>query len=84
MCALGSIQYQAALAITGAWKGTSTFEIYRGLGWESLHQHRCFRRITQFHKIMNCLTATYLVDSIPAPKLHLFGCHTTNDVHKSH
>ena len=48
MHTLESVQYQAALAITGAWKGTSTDKIYRELGWESLHHRRCFRRITQF------------------------------------
>ena len=50
MRALESVQYQAALAVTGAWKGTSTTKIYQELGWESLHHRRCFRRITQFYK----------------------------------
>ena len=48
MHTLESVQYQAVLAITGAWKGTSTDKIYRELGWESLHHRRCFRRIPQF------------------------------------
>ena len=30
------VQYQAALAVTGTWKGTSTNKIYEELGWESL------------------------------------------------
>ena len=33
---LESVQYSAALAITGAWKGTSRQKIYDELGWESL------------------------------------------------
>ena len=31
-----STQYQAALALTGAWKGTNTDKIYDELGWEPL------------------------------------------------
>ena len=30
------IQYQAALAITGAWQGSSRTKMYDELGWESL------------------------------------------------
>ena len=82
MHTLESVQYQAALAITGAWKGTSTDKIYKELGWESLHHRRCFRRITQFYKIMNGLTPQYLVDPIPMPRRHLFGRHVTNDLYR--
>ena len=82
MHTLESVQYQAALAISGAWKGTSTDKIYKELGWESLHHRRCFRRITQFYKIMNGLTPQYLVDPIPTPRRHLFGRHATNDLYR--
>ena len=82
MRTLESIQYQAALAVTGAWKGTSTVKIYMELGWESLHHRRYFRRITQFYKIMNGLTPKYLLDPIPMPRRHLFGRHITNDLYK--
>ena len=84
MRALESIQYQAALAITGAWKGTNANKLYMELGWESLHHHRCFRRITQFYKIMKGLTPAYVVDPIPVPRRHLFGRHATNDLYKFH
>ena len=33
---LKSVQYSAALAVSGAWKGTKTDRIYEELGWESL------------------------------------------------
>ena len=69
---------------TIAWKGTSRDKIYKELGWESLHHHRCFRRITQFYKIMNGHTPQYLVDPIPKPRRHLFGRHYTNDLYKIH
>ena len=53
-------QYQAALAVSGAWKGTNMNKIYEELGWESLNHRRMFRRLTQFYKIMNNLTPEYL------------------------
>ena len=82
MRALESIQYQAGLAVTGAWKGSSTQKIYDELGWESLHHRRYFRRITQFFKIMNDLTPQYLVDPVPMPRRHLFGRHPSNDLYE--
>ena len=81
---LESIQYQAALAVTCAWKGTSTIKIYLELGWKSLHHRRYFRRITQFYKIMHGITPKYLLDPIPMPRRHLFGRHITNDLYKFH
>ena len=36
MSVLESTQYQAALAVSGAWKGTIRIKIYDELGWESL------------------------------------------------
>ena len=33
MRALESIQYQAGLAVTGAWKGSNSQKIYNELGW---------------------------------------------------
>ena len=40
MNTLERIQYQAALAITGSWKGTHLNKIYDELGWESLTDRR--------------------------------------------
>ena len=45
------VQHQAALAVTGTWKGTSTNKIYEELGWESLSDRRWFHRLIQFFKI---------------------------------
>ena len=56
MNSLESLQYQSALAVTGAWKGTNRDKIYEQLGWETLHNRRESRRLTQFYKIMNNLT----------------------------
>ena len=38
------IQYQAALAITGAWQGSNRAKLYEELGWESLSDRRWCRR----------------------------------------
>ena len=55
-----SVQYSAALAVTGAWRGTNTDRIYEELGWESLYHRRYYRRMTLFYKIVNEGTPEYL------------------------
>ena len=45
------IQYQVALAISGAWLGSSRSKLYEELGWETLFDRRMCRRILQIHKI---------------------------------
>ena len=47
---LKSVQYSAALAVTGAWRGTNTDKIHEKLGWESLYHRRYYRRMTLFTK----------------------------------
>ena len=42
---LESAQYQAALAITGTWKGTSRVKIYKELGLETLSDRHSLNRI---------------------------------------
>ena len=54
------IQYQAALAVTSAWQGSSRSEIYEECGRESLSECRWCRRILQIHKIVNNKTPSYL------------------------
>ena len=44
MQSLENTQYQAALAVSGAWKGSSTTKLYGELGWESLSGRRWLRR----------------------------------------
>ena len=39
------VKYQAALAITGAWQGSSRSNIYDELGWETLSDRRKGRRV---------------------------------------
>ena len=60
-----SVQYSAALAITGAWRGTSCENIYAELGWESLSSRRWSRQMILFYKIMNNSTPLYTKEPIP-------------------
>ena len=46
-----SIQYNAALAITGALRGTSREKLYQELGLESLRKRRWYRKLCYFFKI---------------------------------
>ena len=59
------IQYQAALAITGAWQGSSRSKLYDELGWEILSDRRKFRRALQIHKTINNNTISYLNEELP-------------------
>ena len=61
---LESVQYSAALAITGAWRGTSREKLYLDLGWESLSLRRWSRRLTLFYKVINNLTLDYTRDPL--------------------
>ena len=58
-------QYQAALAVTGAWQGTSRNKIYEELGWESLSDRRMCKRVLQVHKILSEETPVYLREKLP-------------------
>ena len=64
-------QYTAALAVTGAWKGTSRQNIYEELGWESMYDRRWYQRLCHFSSQDNkkhqniCLTKFLLSDRYP-------------------
>ena len=80
------VQYRAALAVTGAWKGTSRTKLYNELGWESLSDRRILHRLLQIQKIITKNTPSYLRDKLPpvanpfseTPDLNLleFHCRT--------
>ena len=63
---LESAQYYAALAITGAIRGTNTEKLYQELGLESLQNRRKLRRLSLFYKIYNDQSPLYLYNLIPA------------------
>ena len=62
-----SIQYNAALAITGAIRGTSKEKIYQELGLEYLSSRRWLRRLCLFHKVLNRNSPSYMYELIPRP-----------------
>ena len=68
---LERVQYQVALAVTGAWQGSNCSKLNEELGWETLSDRRMGRRILQIHKIMNNKTPSYLKDKLP-PNIDLF------------
>ena len=65
------IQYQAALAVTGAWQGSDRVKLYEELGWESLSDRRMCKRVLQIHKIVNGRTPSYLRDIMPPNRRNL-------------
>ena len=57
-----SVQYNAALAITGAIRGTSRERLYQELGLESLSNRRWYRRLTMFFNIASGNCPNYLTN----------------------
>ena len=60
-----SVQYSAAITITGTWRGTSREKLYCELGWESLHARRWSSRLFMLYEIINNLLPEYFSESIP-------------------
>ena len=57
---LEQTQYSAALAVTGAWRGTNRQRLYEELGWERLYHRRC-----HLFKLLLSRSHGYLFDEIP-------------------
>ena len=62
---LESVQYRAAIAITGAIQGTSCDKIYKELGLEPLKARRWYKRLCCMFKIMHNEAPNYLINIIP-------------------
>ena len=62
---LESVQYKAALAITGAVQGTSCDKIYQELGLESIKSRRWHKRLSCMFKIMKEEPPNYLINLVP-------------------
>ena len=72
---LESIQYNAALAITGAIKGTSRSKLYKKIGLgKSRGTLRC---LCAFHKIESTCLPTYLLNLIPQ-STHTYQIRTSD------
>ena len=78
---LEKVQYQAALAITGAWQVSSRSKMYEELGWENLSDRRKCRRVLQIHKIISNNTPSYLIDKLPLNCRELFNGNIRTTFH---
>ena len=65
---LESIQYNAALALTGTIRGSSIKKLYQELGLESLQLRRWYRKLCCFYKIYNKQAPGYLTEVISTRK----------------
>ena len=62
---LVSMQYNAAIAITGAIRGTSSEKLFQELGLESVKSRRWFRKLCLFYKIFHEKSPSYLFQLVP-------------------
>ena len=60
-----STHHDAALAVSGAWRGTSTDKVLEELGWDSPAHMRWYRRLCQFYKIVKNSCKEYLRTHLP-------------------
>ena len=60
------IQYNAALAITGAIRGSSREKLYQELGLESLRKRRWYRKLCYFFKILKGQSPEYPFRILPS------------------
>ena len=61
---LGSLQYNASLAITDAIKGSSTGKIYEELGLETLKSRLWYRKMSFLYKVLKNESPSYLFQNI--------------------
>ena len=73
------IQYNAALATTGAIKGTYQKRLYKELGLESLKFRPWFRKLCTFYKVKTTGVPQYLSDFIPQTN-YLYNTCAAEDV----
>ena len=79
-----SVQYCAALAITGAIRGTSRAKLYEELGIEELSKRRLSRRLCFFYKIINGLTPPYLAEFLPSNHTTTYELRTRRQLNSYH
>ena len=76
---LESLQYSAAIAITGGIRGTSSEKLFQELGLETLKSRSWLRKLCLFYKSIKEQSAAYLFQLIPENKIP----YTTRNVQKS-
>ena len=60
-----SAQFNAALAISRAIRGSSRERLYQELGLESLFKRQWYRRLLMFYKIVSGIAPNYLRTLLP-------------------
>ena len=60
-----SVQYNAALAVTGAIKSSSREKLYQKLGFKYLYQRRWARRLCLLYKVFSAGQPSYIFDLLP-------------------
>ena len=73
-----SIQYKAALAVTGTVRGTSREKLYQDLGFESLQQRHWYRKLFCLFKIINNQSLRYLFELVPSLNTRYFSRNSVN------
>ena len=81
---LESVQYSAALAVAGAWKGTSYDKLLHELGWEYLYCRRWFRRLSHFYSTFNGNSSEYLKAELPQSKIYNYSLGPEKVFERSH
>ena len=70
-----SVQYNVALAITGAIKGSSLEKLYQDLGLEYLYRRRWARILCLLYKAFSTIEPSYIYDLLPpmrsSPRIRL-------------
>ena len=71
---LESIQYNAAIAITGTIRGTSSEKLFQELGLETLKSRRWFRKLYLFYKILHGKSPSYVFNTRKQPPICFMKC----------
>ena len=77
---LESIQYNSALAITGAIRGASAEKLYNEVGLETLEKRRWYRKLCCFNKVYKSHSPKYLFNII-AVTVSRYNTNTKNIPH---
>lgn len=73
-----TVQYNTALAITGAIRGSSMEKLQQELGLDSLQERRWYRKLCLLYKILKKKSPNHLFKLVPVPKAR----HRTTNCHK--
>ena len=68
-----SVQYNAALAITGAIHGSSREKLYQELCFKSLYNRRWCRKLCFYYKIQHNNCPPYLTELLPTMKTSCYS-----------